>query len=517
MSLSRRDVLKLGAFGTAAVALPIEQLAFTSSGREPLDESRLPRPFSVPFREPPIAQPVCRTADTDYYKLRMLKRRVEILPGLQTEVWAYEGIVPGPTIVAQRNRRIVARFINRINDPRHEHTSVHLHGHPSRPQYDGYANDVTLPGQYKDYKWENEENARTLWYHDHGVHETARNTYMGCAGFYIARDPAEDAIPLPRGRYDVPLLLRDALFARDGSLIFDTDGHDSLFGHAILVNGRPWPRMRVERRKYLFRILNGATSRGFRIALSTGEPLTVVSHDGGLAPAPAEVDSMRIGNAERYGVVIDFAQYQIGQQVVLRNRELDNNRDFEDTDVIMRFDVVSDATDTSNNEVPPVLNPNDPTMALQESQAVRRRRFEFGRQGGEWVINDQTWDDVERSGFRRTLAEPGLNDVEIWNLVNKSGGWFHPIHLHLVDFKILDRNGRPPLDYERGPKDTAYVGENEEVRVIARFGPHRGRYMMHCHNVVHEDHDMMHQFEVGTGGESPFSDPARDLPARPLC
>ena len=110
---------------------------------------------------------------------------------------------------------------------------------------------------------------------------------------------------------------------------------------------------------------------------------------------------MRIGNAERYGVVIDFAQYPIGTQVVLRNRELDNNRDFENTDVIMRFDVVSDATDTSNNQVPPVLNPNDPTMALQESQAVRRRRFEFGRQGGEWVINDRpgtTWSEAASGG-----------------------------------------------------------------------------------------------------------------------
>jgi spore coat protein A, manganese oxidase len=517
MSLSRRDLLKMGALGSAAVALPIEQLAFTSSGREPLDEDRLPRPFSVPFSEPPVAQPVCRTADTDYYKLRMLKRRVEILPGYRTEVWAYEGTYPGPTIEAVKDRRVVARFVNRIGDPRHEHTSVHLHGHPSRPQFDGYASDVTEPGQYKDYKWENEESARTLWYHDHGVHVTARNTYMGLAGFYLARDPAEASIPIPQGRYDVPLLLRDALFARDGSLIFDDDGHDSLFGHVILVNGRPWPRMRVERRKYLFRVLNGATSRAFKISLSSGEPLTVVATDSGLMPAPQQADSMRIGNAERYGVVIDFAKYQIGQQVVLRNGELDNNREFENTDVIMRFDVVSDATDTSNNEVPPVLNPNDPTMALQESQAVRTRTFEYERQGGEWTINDKTWRDVIRSGFRATLADPGLNDVEIWKLENGSGGWFHPVHLHLVDFKILDRNGRPPLDYERGPKDTAYVGENETVRVIARFGPHRGKYMMHCHNVVHEDHDMMHQFEVGQGGRDPLSKPARDAPGPPLC
>jgi len=116
------------------------------------------------------------------------------------------------------------------------------------------------------------------------------------------------------------------------------------------------------------------------------------------------------------------------------------------------------------------------------------------------------------------LGNPGLGDVEIWELRNRSGGWFHPIHIHLVDFKILDRNGRPPFAYEIGPKDTAYVGGNETVRVIARYGPQVGRYMMHCHNLVHEDHDMMLQFEVGHGGPDPITaDPAKPLSAlRPL-
>ena len=98
------------------------------------------------------------------------------------------------------------------------------------------------------------------------------------------------------------------------------------------------------------------------------------------------------------------------------------------------------------------------------------------------------------------LANPGLGDVEVWELVNKAGGWFHPIHLHLVDFRILDRNGRPPEPHERGLKDAAFLGQNELVRLLIRFAPNEGKYMLHCHNVVHEDHNMMHQFRVGTGG-----------------
>jgi spore coat protein A, manganese oxidase len=133
------------------------------------------------------------------------------------------------------------------------------------------------------------------------------------------------------------------------------------------------------------------------------------------------------------------------------------------------------------------------------------------REDGLWTINGKIW-DPERSD-----ADVGLNDVEIWELTNKSGGWFHPLHIHLIDFKILDRNGKPPFAYERGPKDTVYIGENETVRVIARFRPNQGKYMMHCHNLVHEDHDMMTNFDVGPTGVNPSTiAPAKPLPSPPL-
>ena len=234
-------------------------------------------------------------------------------------------------------------------------------------------------------------------------------------------------------------------------------------------------------------------------------------------PTPQQTELIRHGMAERYEVVIDFAKYRIGQRVVLENHSPDNNRDFDTTNVVMAFDVVADATDTANNEFPAVLNPANETMNLQPAQATTTRRIELDRTGGQWTVNRQIWADVINSGFTKTFADPGLGDVEIWEFENKSGGWFHPMHPHLVDFRILDRNGKPPFPYEQGPKDVVYVGENETVRVIMRFAPNRGRYMMHCHNTVHEDHDMMVQFEVGAGGDDPITaDPPRDLPAPAL-
>jgi spore coat protein A, manganese oxidase len=150
-------------------------------------------------------------------------------------------------------------------------------------------------------------------------------------------------------------------------------------------------------------------------------------------------------------------------------------------------------------------------MALDPSQSVRRRTLELKRDNGLWTVNGHVWDDVIASGFTLLEANPRRDSVETWDLKNSSGGWQHPMHIHLIDFKILSRNGRPPFAFERGPKDTAYLGEGETVRVLTRFVG-LGKYMMHCHNLVHEDHDMMVQYEVqdpNAQGDDPLGTPAK--------
>jgi FtsP/CotA-like multicopper oxidase with cupredoxin domain len=523
LELRRRELLKLGLFGSAALMLPAERVARTKlavANRMPAGS--LPKPFTAEFAIPPVATPVTRTADTDVYAFTQREQAVEILPGLRTPIWGYDGITPGPTVVVPRGRKTILRQSNRL-PARHPvlgytpWTSTHLHGSASLPQYDGYASDITNPGQFKDYHYPNVQEARTLWYHDHGVHITAPNAYMGLAAMYIIHDDHEQALPIPHGAYDIPVVIKDAMFTKDGALIFDDHGESGLFGDVILVNGVPWPRLKVERRKYRFRMLNASVSRSFDVALDTGGPMTVIASEGGLYPAPQTVASFRHGMAERYEVIIDFADYDIGQRVVMKNRGLPNSIDFATTGDIMAFDVVAEASSTAGNEIPEQLNPDNPVMKLQPSDAVATRQLDFVRKNGGWTVNGLTWEDVINSGFKDVVANPGVGDVEIWELRNKSGGWFHPVHLHLVDFKVLDRDGAPPHPYELGPKDTVYLGENEKIRVIARFGPNPGRYMIHCHNLVHEDHDMMVQYEVGTGGDDPITaDPARALPGPPL-
>jgi FtsP/CotA-like multicopper oxidase with cupredoxin domain len=519
-SISRRDVLKMGVLGGAAVLLPLERTVHAqsaSTGR--LAASRLPKPFTIPFFVPPVLTPYLMDSTTDYYKVYMRAALAEIIPGLQTPVWGYNGIVPGPTVQVEQGRKTVMRHVNQLPGvhPTLRYTpwtSVHLHGSPSLPQFDGYASDITNPQQYKDYHYPNTPTARTLWYHDHGVHHTAENVQMGLAAQYHLHDPLERSLPIPHGEYDLPLTVSDAMFNPDGSLLFDNHDESGMYGDVILVNGRPWPVLQVKRRKYRFRVLNASVSRSYRFFLDSGEEFTVIGTDGGLMPAPVKVKDFRHGMAERYEVVIDFSKYPVGRRVVLGNKSPKNNVNYANVDKVMAFDVVGDDFDPANNTIPDLLNPGNPAMNLKLADAVKTRRLDLVRANGRWTINGHTWDDIVASGFTKIEADPRSGDVELWEIRNLSGGWFHPVHIHLIDFKVLDRNGKPPFAYETGPKDVVYVGENETVRVLARFEG-RGKYMIHCHNLVHEDHDMMTQFEVmGTDpGVNPLSDPCVDLPA----
>jgi spore coat protein A, manganese oxidase len=531
MDLSRRDMLKIGLFSSAALMLPAERIARAKLALDNrIPASQLPKPFTLPFATPPVSTPDFATPDTAYYTLTQQHVKAPILgPGRPaTTIWGYNGSTPGPTIMNQQGQKAVVRQINNLPAVHPElrynvWTSTHLHGSCSLPQYDGYASDITNPGEYKDYHYPNVQDARTLWYHDHGVHITAPNAYMGLAAQYILHDPVEQALPIPHGAYDVPFILKDAMFQKNGDLIYEDNNESGIYGDVILVNGVPWPLMKVEPRKYRFRMLNASVSRSYDLALDSGEPLTVIGTDGGLMAHPQPVSHFRIGMAERYEVVIDFSKYKPGKRVVLKNLQPKNNLDYDTTNVVCAFEVGSTVSSAANNEIPQDLNPNTRVMGLTEADAAQTRKFEFERKNGHWTINGVTWEDVVNSKYKLVSANPKFEDVEIWELQNPHGGWFHPVHIHLVDFKVLDRKNTatgvvsPPMPHELGPKDVVYCGENESVRVIMRFENQRGRYMMHCHNLVHEDHDMMTQFQVGDGGDDPIkADPAKALPAPPL-
>src|SRR3712207_6543700 len=281
-----------------------------------------------------------------------------------------------------------------------------------------------------------------------------------------------------------------------GQLMWDDDGESGVYGDVVLVNGVPWPTMKVEPRKYRFRVLNGSLARGYTLKLSNGKPFTVIATDGGFMPKPQTVTTLTIGMAERYEIVIDFADLK-GTKVQLLNGGVKNARDYDHTGKVMQFEVGTTVTSTEGNSIPSTLGPVHPAMSLDPAAAVATRHLRLERSNGLWVINGETWDDVVKTRYEHVFANVAPNSTEIWEGENSSGGWFHPLHVHLVDFQFLSRNGLPPRPEERGPKDVVYVGENETVRLLMRFDHEEGRYMIHCHNLSHEDHDMMTQYQVG--------------------
>jgi spore coat protein A len=472
---------------SAAASAPTGGHAGSAHGQTPavLAASPAVTPFAASLPIPPTLAPYATDATTDYYQLTMRQAPLAVLPGLQTTVWGFNGQYPGPTIRARRGRRAVVRQTNALPAG----LTVHLHGGHAPASSDGHPNDLIAPGGSREYIYPNSQTAATLWYHDHTMMATAPNVYRGLAGFYLLGDDVEDGLNLPSGEYDVPLLLQDRQFNADGSLFYPPPGSfeavHGFNGDTMLVNGAPQPRFAVARRKYRFRLLNGANVRDFTLALRNGAatvPLTQIGGDGGLLPAPVVRNEILIWPAERIEVVIDFAAFPIGAQLVLVNTQetgtLAN---------LLRFDVARDAADTS--ALPGVLRPIAP---LNPAAAAATRPFALAFQPirGAWVINGQVYDPG------RIDFQTALGSTEIWTFQSPPGLITHPMHMHHAFFQILDRNGAAPPPWEAGWKDTVAVGPGETVRVIARFDNYSGPYVFHCHKLEHEDHEMMGQFRV---------------------
>lgn len=527
MGITRRDTLRLAA---GAVAAPLLAGAASScsgnggggdggdnqtegsTGRLLTSTAELPEPGTVPLPVPPVLEPRSTDGGEDYYVITQRPGKMEILPGLTSDVWGYEGVFPGPTIVSRTGRRTVVEHRNELPVP----VAVHLHGAKTAPQHDGYPTDLVLPAAGWDgglpggdvsegsrvYEYPMDQPAATLWYHDHRMDFTGPQVYRGLAGFHIVHDDEEEALPLPRGERDVPLMICDRAFGENGELLYPALSSDlagepgvenrymsGVLGDAILVNGAPWPYMEVAAVRYRLRLLNASNARRYDLALdpppARGDAFTQVGSDGGLLGAPLGHEHIEIAPAERFDVVVDFSGYGAGDEVVLANRFGEGG-----TAEVMRFRVTGPAEDDS--EIPPTLSDFRP---LTRGEAGRTQRVRFAREARNphgagpnmWTINGEMF-DPESAGI-----EVPEGSTEIWRVTTNV---HHPVHLHLVRFQVLSRNGGDPGPYDAGWKDTVDLGSQEEAEIIATFSGEPGKYVYHCHNLEHEDMMMMANFRV---------------------
>jgi FtsP/CotA-like multicopper oxidase with cupredoxin domain len=308
---------------------------------------------------------------------------------------------------------------------------------------------------------------------------TAREVHLGLAGLFFVEDAEEDALNLPAGQYEVPLVLRDASLDANGQLQY-IGGMGSFLGSVMLANGVRDATLDVEATRYRFRVLNGSNTRVFTLALSNGMPFTLIGTDGGLLRVPATVGAITLSPGERVDVLVSFSAVPLGTAVMLQSRQSSGNLD------LVEFVVRSQGPGVG--PLPSVLSTVNP-LTRSAVQATRSFRF-----SGSTTINGAAY-KLNTIAFQVPLGR-----TELWKFTN--GGTnpavTHPVHVHGASFNVSRRiGGRGQVfPWERGWKDTVYVRERETVEVLIRFNDYRGLYVLHCHRLEHEDRGMMMNFRV---------------------
>jgi spore coat protein A, manganese oxidase len=565
--LSRRRLLRRGLYTTAGLALSKGVPAIGQAMASPAQVRsgvRLTR-YVDPLPIPPVIRYAGKPDEIIEIEMRQFNQKVHRdLP--PTMLWGYNGSWPGPTIEAQRGQTLNINWVSKL-PPTHllpiDHSIhgaesslpavrnvAHLHGACVMPDDDGYPEAwFTAQGEQGSRfnphpsSYPNCQPSTTLWYHDHCLGITRLNIYAGLAGFYLVRDETEDALNLPRGEFEIPLMLQDRLFHRDGSLYYPTVVNgpkehpiwiQELFGDMNCVNGKVMPFLEVEPRKYRFRILNASNARFYHLRLfnsdATGHVLNQsfdvpsfqqIGTDGGLLPTPLELRYLLVAPAERFDIIVDFsgcegksfslindapAPYTMGGQYLPED--------------VMLFKVTKPLSSKDTSSVPEVLVPFEylnPTFATRERMLLVS---EIERPSDGYVIvgllGNARWHDP-------ITEDPKAGSTEIWSFVNITGD-VHPLHVHLVRFQVLNRQafdvqtyqqtgklvftGKPmaPESNERPAlKDTVKSYPGYVTRIIQRFDlPHEAAvtpgqellYVWHCHILEHEDNDMMRPYKV---------------------
>ena len=557
--LTRRTFVASSSLALAGFAInPRPGVQSGPPARSPILDPSTLTPFVDPLPIPAVARPAGTHPDPDnpgqqlpFYQLPIAETSVKVHRDLPpTRMWTVGGSFPGLTLESPVARGMIVEWQNRlpaqhllpIDHAIHgaEKTVpdvravIHLHGGRTPAASDGYPEEWVLPGHSQTCHYPSRQDSATLFYHDHTMGINRLNTYAGMLGLCILRDPREDALHLPAGPHDIPLLICDRILRADGQLDYPVSEKPGevwvpeVFGDAILANGKLLPYLDVEPTLYRFRLMNGANGRFFRFSLANKHEFHQIASDQGLLAAPVPVKRITMAPAERADILIDFSSLA-GQRVELVSDTFTilefrvaaaNNKAVTPGGVpaAQKTDVILSGAPTGAQSKDLLLNAAQipaalrPVERIPESAAVRTRRLtldenmDYVRRSMGMLLNNTPW-------HAPITEKPVLNTTEIWEFVNLTDD-SHPIHLHLVRFQILDRRpfeqfefmstrnlrytapARPPAPEEMGWKDTVRADPAMVTRIIVPFQGYAGRYVWHCHILEHEDNEMMRPYEV---------------------
>ncbi len=521
MNSTRRRFLRRTALALGFVSPP------ASGDDDLLDIGSLPRfvdPLPIPRRASPLQSTGGGAAQ---YRIDMHQFQAKVHRDLPpTTMWGYDGVSPGPTIEVRSGSPIRVDWTNNLpskhlftvdrtldgasSDKPEVRAIVHLHGGRVGPESDGYPESWIGPGRSASHYYPNQQDAAALFYHDHAMGITRLNTAAGLVGLYLIRDEFEDRLNLPGGEFEAPLVVVDRSFTSKGQIFYPVSGDpekpwvSEYYGGGILVNGKLFPFLNVQPRRYRFRILNASNSSFYVFSVSpelsfTSRPMPFfqIGGDQGLHSEPSQTETLILGPGERGDVIIDFSSSR-GKELYLRTKAAN----------ILQFRVSNTRVDDPS-QVPATLRP---VPGIPESAAVRTRELtlsdyqdRLGR-SKRMLLNGARWADP-------VTEKVVLGSTEIWSFINPTDE-SHPIHLHLVRFQLLDRTtfdlpayqltgkvvftgpAAKPGPSEAGWKDTIRVDPLSVTRIIVKFEGFTGRYVWHCHLLEHEDNEMMRPYDV---------------------
>ncbi len=471
-------------------------------------------------------------------QLSAVRTRVRLFSGRKTNVFSYQGrllkgpasalqTIPGsylgPVIRVRPGQKIRVHFHNRLA----EESIIHWHGLHIPETMDGHPRYAVGPGKSYVYEFEVKNRAGTYWFHPHPHEKTGRQVYGGLAGLFIVSDDEEQALRLPAGKYDIPLVIQDRRFNHDNQLVYLTHMMDRMMGFKgdrILVNGQADFVLPVETRPYRLRLLNGSNSRIYKLAWSDNSPFTVIGTDGGLLAGPVTRKTLTLAPAERIELWVDFSDRKTGTEILLNalpfddgspmgrmgmmgmmgSRQSGQKRGF----TVMKVRVTDKVT--HKHTLPTVLSKIGTPDTKAAVNADAPRRFDLTMAHMQWGINHRTFsmnqvarNEIVRLGTRELWE---FRNVEAMGMMGMRGGMPHPVHVHGLQFRIVERsnvlrdksawNSIRTGYVDEGWKDSFLVMPGERVRLLLEFTDYKGKFLYHCHNLEHEDMGMMRNYLV---------------------
>ncbi len=462
----------------------------------------------------------------------------QILPGSPTRLWQYQGTVingnpeaittlPGghvPVIRVQNGQRLRVVFKNELP----EETIVHWHGLHIEQKMDGHPMYAIANGQRYVYEFEVNNRAGPYWFHPHPHRRTGIQVYRGLAGLFIVEDEEEVATGLPKGDFELTWVLQDKRLNSDNQLVYAANHMQMMMGitgDQIFVNGRPDHVEEVSATAYRVRLLNGSNSRFYKLAWNDGRPMTVIGSDGGLLESPLQKSYVMLAPAERVELWLNFSGEKPGTEHIMQSQPFDAGMMMGMGGGMrmgrgMGRGMHMGGGDMGNGAAFDVLRvrvvkPGDSARPLPErlstitwpqlQDAVNRsvpRTIELQMGHGRVALNNRTFELMEVAADEIVKA----NSTEVWEFVNSTGQMSHPMHVHNIQFKVIERirdsryqsihNTMQDGFIDEGWKDVVIVMPGERVKVLLRFIQHTGLYLYHCHILEHEDLGMMRNYLI---------------------